>query len=527
MENLAQKLEGEPLVSDLAKVFSQVHYLRQIPELFQTGASPLEHFLNEGWKNLFSPHPLFETAFYLSRYPEVAKAGVNPLVHFMTEGWKQNYQPHPLFDVQFYRRQYPLVVDNPLLHFLKWGFVHKYHPHPLFNTHYYVRQCQPKESKARRQNPLVHYLQDGWRSGLSPNPIFDPAYYKASNADLDFQNQDPFTHFVTVGWKEGRNPSPLFDLRTYLSAKSTLNSDNENPVRDFYRTADGLNRRPESARDLGFYTSVYFDLIVNPAMTEGFMKPLRGPSLRPKRLKKLLFLHVPKTAGTSLNFFLFRQYFRGEFLFMYSEYARYWNTDGNFAKQFRTHQDQIHGVSGHFSYGFHQLLGTPSTYLTFLRDPVDRVISQFDHYARDPSGVLYSDIKKGLTLYDILEEKRFSDFNNQMTRFIAGWRTEVLPEFTGWHNSKEFLKVAMNNIEKDFVMVGTDENLVRHVRDLGAVMGWRPFRLERHNEGRADFHRILRRDVDLVKRIREANELDQELFSHFRENPWVNFEHLT
>ena len=47
------------------------------------------------------------------------------------------------------------------------------------------------------------------------------------------------------------------------------------------------------------------------------------------------------------------------------------------------HLDRVHYISGHIPYGVHRLFGTPAKYFTLVRDPVERVISNFFWFRRE------------------------------------------------------------------------------------------------------------------------------------------------
>ena len=66
----------------------------------------------------------FSAPFYLKTYPDVAAAKIDPLDHFMNQGWREGRRPHPNFDVAWYADQCPEVLTiktNPVLHYLQYG----------------------------------------------------------------------------------------------------------------------------------------------------------------------------------------------------------------------------------------------------------------------------------------------------------------------------------------------------------------------------------------------------------------------
>jgi GT2 family glycosyltransferase len=205
-------------------LFDPEYYLRQIGT---TVRQPLRHYLHEGWRQGYCPHPLFDTAYYLEQHPDVAAAGIAPLLHYLTQGATEERHPHPCFDTAFYRQQ---VADTaglpPLVHYLQSGG--RYDPHPLFATTFYEQQCP---AAARRGiNPLVHYLTEGGFCGFDPHPLFDSSFYLECHPDVARARQNPLLHFLMHGWREGRDPHPAFSLANYREAHPEVTAAGLNPL---------------------------------------------------------------------------------------------------------------------------------------------------------------------------------------------------------------------------------------------------------------------------------------------------------
>src|SRR6266568_9196610 len=89
----------------------------------------------------------------------------------------------------------------------------------------------------------------------------------------------------------------------------------------------------------------------------------------------LIFLHVPKSAGTTLNrlieweYPLFEMYSVDPVLFRWSR-ARLWRLPQRRLKRFRV-------FKGHMPFGLHEVLPQPATYITVIRGAVERVISAY------------------------------------------------------------------------------------------------------------------------------------------------------
>jgi len=67
-------------------LFDDAWYLAVNPDVRDSGADPIEHYLVHGATEGRDPGGEFQTRFYLEAYPDVAGAGINPLVHYILHG---------------------------------------------------------------------------------------------------------------------------------------------------------------------------------------------------------------------------------------------------------------------------------------------------------------------------------------------------------------------------------------------------------------------------------------------------------
>lgn len=126
----SQGLEVRPvidLVSEMIRelgVFDADYYLEQYPDVAESGADPLRHYLKHGVEEGRNPCAFFDTKYYQKHNRDVAAQQINPLLHFCQSGWKELRNPHPEFDVWWYWSTYldPAQEDvNPLAHYLAIG----------------------------------------------------------------------------------------------------------------------------------------------------------------------------------------------------------------------------------------------------------------------------------------------------------------------------------------------------------------------------------------------------------------------
>ena len=178
--------------------------------------------------------------------------------------------------------------------------------------------------------------------------------------------------------------------------------------------------------------------------------------------EKIIFLHIPKTAGTSLRQLIEKEYPGKECLYLYypspykPEVINHIRKQLPFAKV----------LYGHVSFGIHQLLSIQGKYIAFLRDPIKRVISLYNHNAREPMMSYYANIQNGMSLLDMLTSEITPETNNHMVRIIT------CSSKVGILDDNDVLEQAIENIEKHFLFVGLVERLIESVTLLGRKLNW-------------------------------------------------------
>ncbi len=232
---------------------------------------------------------------------------------------------------------------------------------------------------------------------------------------------------------------------------------------------------------------------------------MRRPAVDDDRpsAEKVIFLHIPKTAGTSVRQIVKKEYPGRQCLFIYSH-------SPEFLASLQPRLPAARAVYGHVSFGIHEILGIQGRYVAFLRDPVRRVISFFNHQARKRDSEFYHRIRNGLTLREMLRSGICHQVNNHMVRIISG-HEGVEPV-----DDEAVLRQALSNIERHFEMVGLVERLPASVALLGARLGFRrQHRIPRRNVNLRP--RAGHVDEDTLAEIRAYNRLDRMLYAHVQQ----------
>jgi hypothetical protein len=179
-----------------------------------------------------------------------------------------------------------------------------------------------------------------------------------------------------------------------------------------------------------------------------------------------IFLHIPKTAGTTL-YSLMAAALPPAFLL----------NDRASMTQFlqipQAERDAIQFIYGHIPHGAHRFLTRPARYITFLRDPIDRVVSAYYHCRRATEHRLHRPIHDGMT---IIEFTRYWGNNWQTRQLGAYWLDcefsdqEYVDRLTSYPLTPRNLQNAKEIVDRCF-FVGLYERFCADLRDLFGRMG--------------------------------------------------------
>jgi len=176
--------------------------------------------------------------------------------------------------------------------------------------------------------------------------------------------------------------------------------------------------------------------------------------------KKIIFLHIPRTAGTSLRRIVEQEYPAGNCVCIYSHAPE-------FLASIRKDVSRAEVIYGHISYGIHRFLGVQGRYIAFVRNPIDRVISHCSHIVRHKQWGDYG-LEEGTSLLHILENELCPQImNNLMVRIISGYGDRKTIDDTA------VLDKAMANIDAHFEFVGLAECMSESVSILGRRLNWK------------------------------------------------------
>ncbi len=176
----------------------------------------------------------------------------------------------------------------------------------------------------------------------------------------------------------------------------------------------------------------------------------------------LIFLHVPKSAGTTLNRLIEWEY---PLLEMYSVDPVFFRWSRKRLFQFSAERlKRFRVFKGHMPFGLHETLARPATYITVLREPVDRVISAFyfmNNYKLHPNYWKFR--REGWTLEDFV---RRSTRENVQSKMMAGADYDE-------PCTADILAKAKENLNQHFRVVGLTERFEESLALMKLRFGWK------------------------------------------------------
>lgn len=222
----------------------------------------------------------------------------------------------------------------------------------------------------------------------------------------------------------------------------------------------------------------------------------------------VFFVHLPKTGGTTTRRILDRQY---------RDFPRYEIGDDitgdirAFRIQDWTVENKPALVQGHMSFGLHEYVPGTSVYLTLLREPIGRALSDYHYVTSTPTHPIYKHVKN-LSLVEYFQSGITGQLSNGQIRLLSG---NCLTNDVGVPSKRQMeqtdLELAVQNLAREFIAIGLLERFDESLLLFRRRLNWRwPFYMKENVTSRM-YHRkdISNEDIETIRRL---NVLDIELY---------------
>lgn len=244
--------------------------------------------------------------------------------------------------------------------------------------------------------------------------------------------------------------------------------------------------------------------------------PIRTPISQHPRERvsspTLLFIHIPKTAGTAFREAAIPNYKQSEIAYVYADPPGFPWYLGRFPIEQRA---RLRLVVGHYIYGIHDWIPNECRYFTIVRNPLSRIWSHYNHFVEQNSNLAFTATGEARTLQEMLENRIAVELDNLMVRYFAGVDDTAFPIGTLDHAVYE---LAALHLDRAFPCVGMQERLDDAYECLRNELGWTRGALPKSMNA-ASYSSTGRWTAQEEKLMRHFNKWDLMLYERICQRP--------
>jgi hypothetical protein len=218
----------------------------------------------------------------------------------------------------------------------------------------------------------------------------------------------------------------------------------------------------------------------------------------------IVSIHITKCAGTTLAGIL-QSVYGDRFLHLHGT---------NIVKEVvEDNCKNVDCIHGHFSYGIKP--NRNIRYITFLRNPLERLLSLYWNIQNEPKHPQYSFTMR-LTFREWLESRRFSCLDNDIVRFLSGNR------YLNFSHPDRFvcqedLELARTNLSK-FYFVGFVERFDKDIIALSEYLDWSSFPMFQNELVSTDRPALAELSKSTIEYMEKKQRFDIELYEWAKEH---------
>lgn len=175
-------------------------------------------------------------------------------------------------------------------------------------------------------------------------------------------------------------------------------------------------------------------------------------------------------------------------------------------------------ISGHFPFGIHQEIDRPCSYFTFIRHPIEMLVSMYYYIRRTPVVPTHEQVL-AMSFREFAESPDLDHLTrNLQTKYITGmpvhYEHQSGLQYLSWNPGpySPDLALAKEHLAGYFSFVGTTERFQEGLAPLGKMLGWNedvPLRYENVTQDRPQVADL---DPYAIRLLTEKNQLDFQLY---------------
>lgn len=247
----------------------------------------------------------------------------------------------------------------------------------------------------------------------------------------------------------------------------------------------------------------------------------------------ILYLHLPKVGGSTFEKVIYSHLhtdqnnvidcFGDKFHLIYSGVYHFKpNLSAGFFKEKKfvlsdkvkniLSRADLKAVLGHSWFGIHKYVNKPYTYITLIRNPIERIVSLYYHLQTWPWVKEWEpESSEGMSLEEFVIKAPYSEIDNDQTRRLSGCDPEI------GQCTPLLLEKAKENLRQHFSVVGVTERFNETLILLKRTFGWEQkicYYPELVNTNRPAITLLPQKTIDLIL---SRNEWDFELYQFAQE----------
>jgi glycosyltransferase involved in cell wall biosynthesis len=218
-------LEGFPIGIVASKMFDEVFYARENPDVVAKKIFLFNHFVSNGRFENRAPNPWIDLGHIKTMWGGFSNT--DPLVNYFNSKTSMDFLPsqhlHRLFPEKLESFAVRNAIESLTLKGQKLNLSMEQAAliSSIFYAPYYIRAARLTDN-ASRLDAMIHFLETGIFSGLSPSPLFQNDVYGTNWGSKIKFGQSPFLHWLTVGHNRGIIPTIRFNKEYYLATNQDL-----------------------------------------------------------------------------------------------------------------------------------------------------------------------------------------------------------------------------------------------------------------------------------------------------------------